>query len=114
MGHEQQLTYTCATTNFTTVLISVSLSIGIVDVPPCQVVGPVHDVEPREGEGKDDPGYDVDPLGLGERAGADGRLQKVDEQVSNPGYNLCANRIKDTLIIHYLQFWSHTDYNFCA
>ena len=79
MGHEQQLTYTCATTNFTTVLISVSLSIGIVDVPPCQVVGPVHDVEAGKGQGENDPGYDVDALGFGEGPITDGGLEKNPE-----------------------------------
>lgn len=44
-----------------------------------EVVGPVHDVEPGEGEREHDPGDDVDPLGLG------GNLsrKRVEDAVDN-------------------------------
>ena len=41
-----------------------------------EVVGPVHDVEPREGEREDDPGDDVDALGLGRDAHGSRRRQR--------------------------------------
>ena len=52
-----------------------------------QVVGPVHDVEAGEGQGEDDPGYDVDALGFGEGPITDGGLEKSQSnQCQGPMY----------------------------
>jgi hypothetical protein len=56
-----------------------------------QVVGPVHDVESGEGEREDDPGDDVDALGLGKGSVADGGLKTEADLFTTEDFKNWAN-----------------------